>query len=89
MEEVELHAYSPEEILLEKIRVILTRRGTKSRDYIDVYLLVKKLNIDYKKVEDDVLKKAQFMLQYDKYMEFLSSCQTRKISTWRRRKFIT
>jgi predicted nucleotidyltransferase component of viral defense system len=72
LEEVELKAYSLEEIFLEKIRAILTRRGTKSRDYIDVYLLIKKLNLDYKTVKDAVLEKTEFMLVYDKYLENLS-----------------
>lgn len=79
IEAVELNAYSLEEIFLEKIRAILTRRGTKSRDYIDVYLLIKKLNLDYKKVKGDVLKKTEFMFMYDKYLEHLSVVKPEKL----------
>lgn len=78
-ENVELQAYPLEEIFLEKIRAILTRRGTKSRDYIDVYLLIKKLNLDYTKFESDVIKKTEFMLVYDKYLENLSVIKPEKL----------
>lgn len=78
-EEVELQAYPLEEIFLEKIRAILTRRGTKSRDYIDVYLLIKKLHLDYEVVESDVIKKTEFMLVYDKYLENLSVIKPEKL----------
>ncbi|MCF7872389.1 nucleotidyl transferase AbiEii/AbiGii toxin family protein [Candidatus Woesearchaeota archaeon] len=79
LEEVELQAYPLEEIFLEKIRAILTRRGTKSRDYIDVYLLIKKLHLDYEAVELDVIKKTEFMLVYDKYLENLSVIKPEKL----------
>ena len=78
-EEIELQAYPLEEIFFEKIRAILTRRGTKSRDYIDVYLLIKKLNINYEVVESNVIKKIEFMLKYDKYLENLSVVKPEKL----------
>lgn len=78
-DDVSLIAYPLDEIFLEKIRAILTRRGTKSRDYIDVYLLIKGLNLDYKKAESDVIKKTEFMLVYDKYLENLSVINPEKL----------
>jgi len=70
--DVELMAYSLDEILLEKVRAILTRRGTKSRDYIDSYLIKKKTNMDFKKEEENILRKIKFMLIYDKYLQNIS-----------------
>ena len=79
MDEVELNAYSLEEIFLEKIRAILTRRGTKSRDYIDLYLIKKKVSIDFEKEEDNILRKIRFMLVYDKYLQNLSVVKPEKL----------
>ena len=70
--DVELMAYSLDEILLEKVRAILTRRGTKSRDYIDSYLIKKKTNMDFEKEEENILRKIKFMLIYDKYLQNIS-----------------
>lgn len=72
LDDVKLMAYPLIEIFLEKIRAILTRRGTKSRDYIDVYLIDKKVDIDLKKEESKIIKKIEFMLIYDKYLQNLS-----------------
>jgi len=79
IDDVELMAYSLNEIFLEKIRAILTRRGTKSRDYIDLYLIKKKINIDFEKEEDNVLRKIRFMLVYDKYLQNLSVIKPEKL----------
>jgi predicted nucleotidyltransferase component of viral defense system len=72
IKEIKLKSYSLDEILLEKIRAILTRRGTKSRDYIDVFLIKKKINPNIKKNEKDIIAKIEFMLRYDKYLGNLS-----------------
>ena len=75
LDNVELMAYTLNEILVEKVRCILTRRGTKSRDYIDLYLIKKKLNVHLKKEEARIIKKIEFMLRYDKYLQNLSVIQ--------------
>ena len=72
LDDVKLRAYPLIEIFLEKIRAILTRRGTKSRDYIDVYLIEKRLKVDFKEEESRIIKKIEFMLRYDKYLQNLS-----------------
>jgi predicted nucleotidyltransferase component of viral defense system len=72
IDDVELMAYSLNEIFLEKIRAILTRRGTKSRDYIDLYLITEKINVNFEKEEENILRKIKFMLVYDKYLQNLS-----------------
>jgi predicted nucleotidyltransferase component of viral defense system len=43
--EIEFQVYDIREILCEKMRAILTRRGTKARDFVDVYLIFKKFQI--------------------------------------------
>jgi predicted nucleotidyltransferase component of viral defense system len=72
IDDVKLRAYPLIEIFLEKVRAILTRKGTKSRDYIDVYLIKKKANIDLEKEELNIIKKIEFMLRYDKYLQNFS-----------------
>jgi predicted nucleotidyltransferase component of viral defense system len=42
--------YDIREILCEKVRALLTRQGTKARDFVDVYLIMKTFGI---KSEDD------------------------------------
>src|SRR3989344_796744 len=41
-EPVNIKVYDVREILIEKVRAILTRRGIKARDFVDVFLIVKK-----------------------------------------------
>jgi predicted nucleotidyltransferase component of viral defense system len=72
LDDINLLAYPLIEMFLEKIRAILTRRGTKSRDYIDVYLIEKKVKIDIDREEPNIINKIEFMLRYDKYLQNLS-----------------
>ena len=65
---IDLGVYDVREILCEKIRSILTRRGVKTRDFIDVYLINKNLNINPEELEAVITEKTRFMLQlYEKY----------------------
>ncbi len=56
-------AYSPEEILAEKIRAILTRRIQKLRDFYDVFML-HKAGYDYSNVIDEALEKIRFSMRF-------------------------
>ena len=56
-------AYSPEEILTEKIRAILTRRVQKLRDFYDVFMLYK-AGYDYSDVIDEALEKIRFSMRF-------------------------
>ncbi|ASJ07390.1 nucleotidyl transferase AbiEii/AbiGii toxin family protein [Thermococcus pacificus] len=56
-------AYSPEEILAEKIRAILTRRIQKLRDFYDVFMLYK-AGYDYSDVIDDAVEKIKFSMRF-------------------------
>lgn len=63
--------YDVREILLEKIRAIITRRGIKVRDFIDAYFIInsRKENLeDYEKI---VIEKILFALKYEKYLKNL------------------
>jgi len=62
--------YSLEEILVEKNRAILTRRGVKYRDFIDVYLILNNLNQKIEFFESKIIAKTKPVLEkYEKYMQ--------------------
>ena len=65
---------------LEKVRAILTRRGTKARDFVDVFVITEKLDKDMWAFKKDVILKAKFMLKYEKYQQNLA--EKSKIKTW-------
>ncbi len=63
-----LNIYDIKEIFCEKIRAILTRKGIKERDFIDIYLISKKFGFGYEDFETEILEKTTFMLNlYTKY----------------------
>lgn len=64
-----IKAYDLREILLEKIRAILTRRGLKLRDFIDVFLITKEIKQDFTHFEKEIIEKTEFMLKYEKYLQ--------------------
>jgi predicted nucleotidyltransferase component of viral defense system len=74
---IHVDCYDIREILIEKIRAILTRKGIKSRDFIDVYLIAKAEKIDVEKLEEKILDKTRFVLQYDKYVQNLDAFDIR------------
>lgn len=66
--------YDVKEILCEKIRAILTRRGTKARDFVDVYLISKQMGIKPSNMEEQIIGKTIFTLElYDKYRKNLKN----------------
>lgn len=46
MQKIPFDVYDVREVLSEKIRSILTRQGIKARDFLDVYLISKKQQIE-------------------------------------------
>lgn len=69
--------YDISEILCEKVRSILTRRGLKARDFLDIYLICKKIGIQLKDVHECIIGKTQFMLNlYEKYRANLAEKKT-------------
>ena len=61
-----MNVYDLKEIASEKVRAVLTRRGTKERDIIDLYMLSEH-GISIKSVRKEAMEKARAMLKYAKY----------------------
>lgn len=62
-----IKAYDLKEVIIEKIRAILTRRGVKPRDFIDVYKITKAEDIKLQTIINKVIDKTQAMLKFEKY----------------------
>lgn len=71
LEPLTVQAYDIREILTEKIRAILTRKRTKARDYVDVYLIEKETGTRPEDLEAEIIDKTLFMLKYEKYYQNL------------------
>lgn len=69
----ELNCYDIREILVEKVRAILTRKGTKARDFIDVYMIEKNEKLKVEDFRRQIIDKTKFMLQFEKYKINLNS----------------
>ncbi len=64
--------YNIREIFCEKVRAILTRMSPKPGDFIDIYIILKKNPIDFKKIRNYIIKKTLFSLNlYEKYKKNL------------------
>lgn len=85
-EKIDFDVYDLREILSEKIRAILTRRGVKARDYLDVYLIVKEFGVLLEEVFGCVIEKIRFTLGlYARYRENLEEKKVTILSapfTW-------
>ncbi len=66
-EPVKIKVYDLKEILIEKIRAILTRRGIKARDFVDVFLIVKKEKLNLNDFRKEIIEKINNMLKFEKY----------------------
>jgi predicted nucleotidyltransferase component of viral defense system len=62
-----LLCYDLREILLEKCRAILTRRGLKFRDFIDLYNISNSISFKLEDYEKGVIDKVIYSLKYEKY----------------------
>ena len=61
-EPISFDAYDIREILSEKVRALLTRRGTNARDFLDVYLIYKNYGIRPEDIETCIKAKVDFAL---------------------------
>lgn len=68
-----LRVYDLQEILVEKVRAILTRKGLKARDFLDVFAIVKETGQDLLPVQRQIIAKITFMLSYSKYLQNLTT----------------
>ena len=57
-----LEVYDIREILAEKVRAVMTRRGTKARDFLDVYLIGKHYKILPAQVKECIIRKTSFAM---------------------------
>ena len=64
---VKIKAYDLKEILIEKVRAILTRRGIKARDFVDVFLITKKNKLELNDFKKEIKEKINDMLKFEKY----------------------
>lgn len=70
--DVILYAYDVKEILCEKVRAILTRRGIKARDFVDIFLISLKFNLKVQDFKQEIIEKIELMLGiYQKYQDNL------------------
>jgi len=66
--------YDLREILCEKVRAILTRRGVKARDFVDIFLIKEKHGIEPKNLTASLIEKTNFSLRlYEKYRQNLDA----------------
>jgi len=77
---VKIKSYDLKEILIEKIRAILTRRGVKARDFIDVYKIIKSENIKLENFKKEIIEKIIAMLRFEKYQANLDKKQSMDFS---------
>lgn len=84
---IPFNVYGEEEILSEKVRALLTRKGIKARDFLDIYFIQKNLGIRVVDVEKYVIKKTKHTLNlYTKYKTNLKAktklLEQNKIFEW-------
>jgi len=68
-----IKVYDLKEILIEKIRAILTRRGIKARDFVDVFLIVKKEKLNLNDFKKQIIEKINYMLKFEKYIQNINN----------------
>lgn len=67
-----LFTYDIKEILCEKVRAILTRRGIKARDFVDIFFIFNEFKIKVEDFKGEIIDKTQFVLKlYKKYRKNL------------------
>jgi hypothetical protein len=80
-EKIDFDVYDPREILAEKIRAILTRKGTKTRDFLDVYLINTQFGISLEEVFSCIIEKTNFTLNlYARYRKNLEGKKSTLLS---------
>ena len=80
-QKISFDIYDCHEILAEKIRAILTRKGTKARDFLDVYLIVNKFDISLEDIFSCAIEKTKFALNlYARYRKNLEDKRSTLLS---------
>ena len=73
---INIKAYDLREILIEKVRAILTRRGIKARDFVDVFLIIQKEKLDLNDFKKEIIEKISPALKFEKYALNIKSKET-------------
>jgi predicted nucleotidyltransferase component of viral defense system len=71
-----IKVYDIREILIEKIRAILTRKGIKARDFIDVFFIVKREKLELNDFQKQIIEKINGMLKFEKYSQNIKNKET-------------
>ena len=87
---ISLRMYDIREILCEKVRSILTRRGVKARDFVDAYMIFRK-GVNLRELEGEIVGKIQLMLDlYERFRDNLFEkkglLESGKLFSWGREK---
>ena len=64
-----IKVYDIKEILIEKVRAILTRKGIKTRDFVDVFLITKREKLNLNNFRQKIISKIRDMLKFEKYSQ--------------------
>ncbi len=85
--QIPFDTYDIREIMCEKVRSILTRKGVKARDFVDVYFISKKFGIGLEDLKGDIVDKIRFMFNlYEKYKDNFNEkkrlLKTKEIFAW-------
>jgi predicted nucleotidyltransferase component of viral defense system len=75
-QKIAFDVYDPREILAEKVRAILTRRGIKARDFFDVYLIDKTFDFSLDEIFRCVIEKTNFALKL--YVRYRKNLEEKK-----------
>ena len=67
MKNIRVYVYDLREILIEKIRAIITRKGVKPRDFVDVYTIEKERKLKVEKFESEIISKIKDAMKFEKY----------------------
>lgn len=73
---VKIKVYDLKEILIEKVRAILTRKGIKARDFVDVFLITKKDKLNLNDFKKETIEKISDMLKFEKYNQNIKNKET-------------
>ncbi len=76
LKSLKIKVYDLKEILIEKVRAILTRRGIKARDFVDVFLIVKKEKLELNDFKKQIIEKINDMLKFEKYNQNIKNKET-------------
>ncbi len=69
---IPLRAYNPREVLVEKVRALLTRKGVVARDLFDIITLEMRRGLKASDFRKEILEKVRFALRYERYRERLA-----------------